>query len=84
MRSSIRAFTVSKQRGSTIGVVGVRWVPYKDIHIGESVWATGKCSKEEIVGGVLQKWDGINFTARRVPMTREIPIPMTQGGKWYK
>lgn len=59
MRSSIRAFTVSKQRGSILGVVGVGWVPYKDIHIVESVWAKGKCSKRANCGKCSSEvgWD---------------------------
>lgn len=85
MRSSFRAFTVSKRRRSILGVVGLGWVPLKYIiHIVESVWSQGSVQKEKIVGGVLQKLDGIDFTVRRVSVRREISISVTQEGSWYK
>lgn len=84
MRSSFRAFTVSKQRGGSLGIVG-GGMGITQIHSywGESL-AQESVQEEVIVGGVLQKWDGIDFTARRVSVRREISILLTQEGKWYK
>lgn len=56
----------------------------KTFILGRVSGPQGSVQKEVIVGGVLQKWDGIDFTARRVSVRREISIPMTPEGKWYK